>query len=739
MTFHMHDLLGCSPTPLAHYLKALGILRVLSAQEDPDARGSWRDESFLLFTCLTRKELESFFLERYEPTPFLSPWLRGSGFFSAGSALDAVEASKAPRFASYRKAIATAREQLSDLEKADALVRKLKDQTKIKKGMSPEAEALARKLKQDEEHKQKIKDAEARFKKAKEQVLLPCVRDWRGPVRDWLDAALVLTNDGSPSWPALLGSGGNDGRLDFSDNAMKRIADLFDLDGAEGGARPNARRPLQSALWRDLAQGVQAGSVGQFMPGNVGGANGTTGPEAKGYVNAWDFLLMLEGAVVFSSRPTRRLDPETTDEASAPFAVRSHGAGNPTAGDENSARGEQWMPLWRQPASFQEIAGLISEGRAQLGRSTAHRPLALARSLARMGSARGIHEFVRFGYLERNGRSNVAVPLGRVRVRELRYGRLADDLAAWLDSLRRAANDAACPNRVQHAERKLSNALFSVLTHDPEPRRWQSLLLAATEVEQLQASGTPLDCGRIPPLRPEWLEVADDGSGEWRLACALGLARGTVQVPGSLRAHWFQEDPNGASRRVAQGRDAISDLVAVVQRRLLESQSERCLPILPAYGFAARLDDLAAFLAGNLDEARIVGLARALMAVRAVKDSFERGERLVPQPDAGSRRLPDEVWLSLRLAFFPGPWSGDRACPADASILRLLLAGEIPRATSVLVGRLGGLGFRPPFYTAFADQNWARRSVAALAFPIHHKTAQRIARHLDSRDPGENA
>lgn len=35
---HIHKLDGCAPTPLAHYLKALGILRLVAEQADPNAR-----------------------------------------------------------------------------------------------------------------------------------------------------------------------------------------------------------------------------------------------------------------------------------------------------------------------------------------------------------------------------------------------------------------------------------------------------------------------------------------------------------------------------------------------------------------------------------------------------------------------------------------------------------------------------------------------------------------------------
>ena len=77
---------GCTPTPLASYLKALAVLRLVAeaAAEDggdPDATGFWRDDVFVLRTRLTREQLCDFFLERYRPTPLIAPWNGGSGFY----------------------------------------------------------------------------------------------------------------------------------------------------------------------------------------------------------------------------------------------------------------------------------------------------------------------------------------------------------------------------------------------------------------------------------------------------------------------------------------------------------------------------------------------------------------------------------------------------------------------------------------------------------------------------------
>ncbi len=43
----------------------------------------------------------------------------------------------------------------------------------------------------------------------------------------WIDAAVVLAGDG-PVFPPLLGTGGNDGRLDFSTNFHQSLLDVIE-------------------------------------------------------------------------------------------------------------------------------------------------------------------------------------------------------------------------------------------------------------------------------------------------------------------------------------------------------------------------------------------------------------------------------------------------------------------------------------------------------------------------------
>src|ERR1700733_8885623 len=167
-------LYGCVPVPLAHYLKALGILRLVVEKMDPNASGLWQDDHFLLHSKKDETGLAEFFMRDYQPTAVLAPWNGGSGFFPKDNdeALAAIETSKASRLEAYRAGIAAARKELN---------------------------RLALKAKPDGE--------------AKTLLLQSCRNSFPEDALDWLDAVFVLGQDG-PKFPPLLGTGGNDGRLE---------------------------------------------------------------------------------------------------------------------------------------------------------------------------------------------------------------------------------------------------------------------------------------------------------------------------------------------------------------------------------------------------------------------------------------------------------------------------------------------------------------------------------------------
>ena len=753
---HVHRLDGCAPAPLAHYLKALGILRLVSEQADPDVRGWWEGDHFRLATRLNEVELKDFFLHQYQPTPFVSPWNKGSGFFADNDpSLSAVEKAKSDRFSRIRSGIAASRSLLEDISNADRAVREIKTEAKAR-GMSNEEK---QRIRGSDDYKSRLREAEKKFKRLKADLIPNLRREWRGPHREWMDAAMVLCDDGSPRYPALLGTGGNDGRLDFTNNYIRRLAEIFDLDGEDGAPRDTAVPWVSGALWGTPVPGCPTGlAVGQYLPGMAGGANNSNGPDAESMVNPMDFVFMLEGAIVFTSHATRRFGSLESSRAASPFAVNACGAAYASAssGDE-SARGEQWMPLWSNPSTFVELRHLLAEGRAQIGAKSAREPLGFARAVARLGTTRGISGFQRYGYIERNGQSNLAVPLGRFVVTDQQSEHLAclDDLDTWLRRIRREARNQNAPARLSAVERRLVEALFAATGHPHQPKFWQRVLLQLAEVEEIMAHGSGYLAQPVPQLRPEWVTAANDRTSEFRLALAFalqahGFSRGDGKRIGPIRRHWlpldrkspwrFATTGTGKGMRldvqpevVMHGRRGIDDAIALIERRLVETSQlgDRHLPLEAAPRAATRTADLVELLSNGVDLDRTLALSRALMAL----NRKAWAEQYIPMEVPRTSNWPDDAWLAIRLCILPWPLktrSGSIVdVGADPAITRRLVSGDAASAIAVSLRRMRAVGIRCTVRTGFVPPDTARLWAAALAFPITQRTAEQFLHRLD--------
>lgn len=744
MSFLVHHLAGCAPRPLAHYLKALGALRLVATQADPQARGFWRDDSFILVTKLDRAALLDFFLARYEPTPLVAPWNGGSGFYPKDNraAIDALASARAPRFARYRQAIEQARTAVAG------------------RSESP-------------------KDAE------KQHLVQRLRQDWSGGELEWLNAAVVLAGEGQLQYPALLGTGGNDGRLDFTNNQMQRLIEL--IDPGTGAARPEAIPLLELALFGTMTSGLfEDKAIGQFHPGAAGGANATAGFAGTSLINPWDFVLNFEGAVVLQVAAVRRLDGPGLAQASAPFAVRGRAAGyGSAAAADESARGEQWMPLWSKPALFAEVSALFTEGRLQVGVQRARTALEAARALARLGTARGVDAFERYGFIERNGQANLAVPLGRWRVQPDEHAQLLDEVEPWVDRLRRTLSAKGTPASIGSTVRRLEGAMLDVLQHGNLPDAWQDLLglLGAAEDELARRPKWTAEqkLSPLPPLSPGWLAAAWDNTAELHLAAAIASQypppprkekpesgeRGKDKEArwrrmGPVRANCIPFDTENSWPRFAAGETQLDkapevvwrgrgleiDLAAVAQRRLIDGEHHN-IQGFPLEGrYFPTLDDVSCFLLGQTDNVRIARLARGLMAVDwRRKESRELRQRSRERVRPKEERL-HALHALIRLCFLPPkPDSAgesltvrlddDRMIDLDAlrqrpnpAPLRYLLAGRFDAAIESAIHHLSIHGLRPKIRRGYGDPPLAQHLAASLAIPIDPEDLKKLGRLL---------
>lgn len=683
-------LAGCTPTPLAHYLKALGVFRLLAEQKDPHIKARWHKDQFVLHTALTQAEIESFFLAEYRPTPILAPWNGGSGFFEGDNkdGFDPMAGSPAQRFGPIAQGIATAQQALQSL----GLTEKPTPDNK------PRLLATLRAT-------------------ANDDMLV------------WLDAAVVLTS-GSPSYPPLLGTGGNDGRLDFTNNFLQRLVELFDAQTGQAVGLTGAW--LVQALFGEATPRFATNAIGQFAPGHIGGANGTSGFTCDSRINPWDFILMLEGAVLFASATTRRLESNQQAGLSYPFTVyqANVGSGGMAQADAGSgkSRGEIWLPLWQNPAHIAELRKLLSEGRATVGRHAARDGLDFARAVGQLGVDRGIAAFQRYGFMVRNGLAYLATPLGRVETSRAPNTDLIADLerGRFLDALRRAARDKDAAASLKRTVSQLENALFALTQPGSSRDAIQRCLILLGETQQVLGASRK---GReavpiLPHLSDAWIAQADDGSAEFRIALALaGLQniRAYLAPVAREKAYW-QWSPESRNYVWGQG-DLVRNLVRVVERRVMEAGRKDEEPFAAFNKQGAELGHIQGFLAGRTDDARIAALLLGLI--------WADLPEIAPAPSA---KMPAALLPSaypILKSFFTPPAlltyldrlpKGTNLHGPD-EIVRLLAGGQADKAVQ-LAWRWGRIaGFNWPKGPAPASPHIAGpRLLAALAIPLNPKS-----------------
>jgi CRISPR-associated protein Csx17 len=689
---------GLQPQPLGSYLAALGVLRLVATQVRPHVRG-WFDRTGFCLDGIGEDELVDFLCDRYQPSPILTPWNGASGFYASPSHRKAVDVLKViletseQRFERLRAAIRIANSRIEALALSDA----------------PADEAKARFI------------AAMRAELADDAL-------------DWIDAAAVIDGDTSYMMP-LLGTGGNEGRLDYSVLFMRAIANVL------LGDRLRCRELLLSRLFATATRLLVKGPTGQFEPGAAGGFNTGIGFEQKKLPNnPWTTILLIEGTLIWASAIASRQGAilEGDRFAVSPFTVRHRavGHGSTCRADEHvqQVRAEIWVPVWRRPAAYAELRRVIAEGRMDVrGRhgalTRASDSLGAIDAIASLGIDRGVDEFVRYTLIKRRGDAFLALPTGRVEVRYRREVDLLEQLDVELDRLDRFLArfpGKGPPALLEGKRRAIDEARFEVALrggHDAMCALVRAigaleLVLSRRDPGKDPALGQPLG-----GLSPAWIAACGD-STEVRLAAAIASLSATGAVL-PMRAYLSPLDPRNvlryapAARAIAYvGADVYDRLGSVLARRLLDARrTSGDVQANPTWGaVTAELDDVARLIAGEVDERALEELLFGFSWVRHAPSERDRRTG-----DAGAPPIPTDYAL-LRLLFLPARLEtpdGRRVVVPDSSIVPLLRGGRVADALEVARRQLVSCGLRPRTVAPSGDgAPHGRRLAAALLVPV---------------------
>lgn len=731
---------GCAATPLAGYLKALGVLRLLSAKY-PETRGAWRGDRFVLTTSLDRDGIEKFFLNDYAPTPIISPWSGRAGFLEGDDGqgskrkgavvLGRIEAAAGKRFEQYRRVVLAIRNVpvIQQLDQVRAHRKRLDALKKAKSLDSTGTDQLS-----------EINRKELELKSA---LLCALRNELDDSTLPWIDACFALSGDDRTPGP-LLGSGGNEGSMDFSINHVGYLLELID-EGSDGPTTL-AGRLIGNSLFAKKCARESSSSIGFLDTLATGGANMTAGYEGSSTGNVWDSVLAIEGAVLFASLTTKRLESTAFGRPTFPFSVAPSFAGSGGLAPRESARPELWLPVWRSASTISEVSALLAEGRITKGRREARNGMDMLQAIASLGTDRGIAAFNRFGFYERRGLGYyVATHLGRFEVTDVAVDNwMISELNqhGWLDSFRSFAHGDDTPTRFAMLRKRLEDRLFALAGKIPSKLEAQALLTLLGEIQSaLAVSSKAREAVRpLPRLSERWVIAADDHTPAFRIAKALAGLRGVDNEPLPLRAQLFpvhrrfdQWLTPGADEknRICDGAQGqlIDTIPKFIQRRLWLAE-RLAMPDKPLDSPAgASLDDIAAFLRDDSMDARINDLLTGL-ALCDIPQDIDRGagEGAVPAAFALMKVVltPERTLRSLE-ALTEG-----RRLPVPTGMLAQLAAGNHDnRAVTSGWRRLRASGLSPLFapgaLPTLAGIN-PKRAAAALLIPLRFGATAALAR-----------
>jgi CRISPR-associated protein Csx17 len=731
---------GCAPVPLAHYLKALAILRLVAEQRDISAKGSWQGDTFVLNTALDTAALVEFFLKDYHPTPILVPW-SGGDFFAVNRGIepDKLEKKfkKRPTSSNVVEAIlATTTERLHGYRIALDRTFAAMDLCGLKKKKDIEGSGNAQKLKK------------ADFLQALRNFL-------PDDALQWVDAAAVIRPDAfSPN--NLLGSGGgSDGNSHFSDNFMQALwAVLPEFDcqratavAAAGGRAFDSRLALQESLFARAGNNTHLKKLSPvlFDSTRVGGPNSISGFDSEAASNPWDFILMIEGACLFAGALSKKIGAANPSTAHFPFLLGASPIGAGSLGQVESSGKEIWLPIWESTASAKEVAELFAAGRIESHKRVAAHGIDAAQAVCQYGVDCGIDSFQRIGLFRgRIGGDNyfTSAHLGRFVVSRNPSVDLLGEFDPWLIAFRDKAGAGRAPASINRVLRKLESAVFDVCQRT-DTARIQQVLIQLGKCEQAMVHSLTWAINSfarpVTPLSYHWLEAANDGSPEYQLAASLSsvhgrygknsfsLRRQLEPVTGSTKngASWLEWDKGCIVDVAWHEGDVIDAMNAVMRRRLVLAQKDGGR-IWPDTGrLFAKLSDIATFIENSFNRDRFAellwGLAlldwpRVPLASRSTASSVEwRGDA-----------FPRSAYALLKLCFAGTPVH-EVGVPLLPAIHQHAAAGKGTLATELAAGRLRASGLAPSVERVQLGGPTAATVAAALLFPIARGDVEKLA------------
>ena len=769
-----HKLYGCQTEPLSSYLKALGILKIISDQKDENLMCRWENNYLVIKTECDQNELIRFFSEEYRPSPILSPWNGGSGFYPNDSEVkenikkisdlrdkrfcdfistynqisETLEKSFPEIFGSpptLRDLIEkfTEKKKNTEIEKLKKLkgriIKKLDNPDKIDEESIETLSAVGNSKLKSEIKKLGILNNDF-YQAMRDEYKGKIVTKLRDTINDryleWIDASILINAEGKPVFPPLSGSGGNEGRLDYSSLFIASLTKIF------VNKNNSSTELLRNSLFGDLTDKLLESRVGKFDPGKAGGFNQGNEIETDTVkINPWDLILMLEGILIWSNSIGRRNAIRET-KIVTPFTVSYSPYGYESSNVSDFKKSmEIWVPIWNNYAYADELKSLFREGRVALKGKVVRKGLDFIQAINSLGVDRGITGFLRYCFLVRRGRSYIALPSGLHRVKYSKYVNLIEDLdfvyltfEQNLKVIQGAGKNL--PKVYESIKRNLYESTYDLLNNG-NPLNAVRLLRAIGRAEmsfsRIRGKYENKGGQKIRPLfglSTNWINKSNDKSCEFRIALSLSSIGKTEKV-GSFRSNIegtsLQDDrkwDNDIGQFSWTGANLTEKLINTLIKRLTLAQSNKT-STLPLFSkIKLSLNDVMKFVNGEIDERYIEELLFAFSLIRWGDNKSPQNLKEMNDyiSTNSSFAYPiDRLWALVRLYFSPEQFSQNSKVSfnPDRNLIKLLLSGKSKETFRLVNVQMMKQNVFP--IKIDNDKPMDKRYVASLLFPLREK------------------
>ena len=674
---------GCSFEPIADYLKALGLLRVL-----PNSKGWWQNGEFWIESDRPPDEVVDHLIEQACVTPLFNPWNGDSGFWVEGRAKEAIR-------------------RLASVQKSDRTKRYVKARDT---GLLVVAASGLKKQPSKGDAKNKLIQAcQSRITDSDWQA-------WYKTVVQLVEVTQKNKTTVEAKGSRLLGTQGNlGGGNDLGANYLDAWSRLINLE--TGKPLKGAEQHWRASIFRQSLPNSleQAPLLAQYAPVTDYTLDSKAYPYQKSgggstaAANPADVVLLTEGLLAFSSIAKRPLDASDSSTAFYSLAVNLAAgiAQTSVSGELRAGVEEFWLPIWDQPKSFERLqSDLLSELRGPLPKQTSLDTFDFVKLLAAKAAERKIPQWSRYAFFPRKGQTNFAISLGIFTPGGYNLGA---ELDSYRRSLCRFGYSDQSPGQISALAHQLEAQLFALASDHGQVLQTLALL---GDIE-LYISRSPVSQEKIwplPELDSNWIirALAEQETPTVRLALSLASLW--------LRSHLSKARPSKDSRWVwgeepmTWSSDLFANLMAL-QRRWAIHVSQGKTPY-PDFRLTATFADISAFLSGHIDPVELTRLAAGFSLCKMPKVTFlSTGADLIKLPA-----------LYSLMAYCQ--WSGIGA----GNGLNQLANGDSEMAAQTVSQRLRANGLSP-FDVPQACAN-ARQIASALSFPLSSWQLNQIKSYL---------